>query len=78
MVGPIRMEHREQWYLGMEAPREGAPRIRPFRSRAGWQPDEQQEMFGKKEAFWVPDLHRTLSHLRSPCSQPIAPSLSSK
>ena len=22
-------------------------------------------MFGKKEAFWVPDLHRTLSHLRS-------------
>jgi hypothetical protein len=32
--------------------------------------DEQQEMFGRKEAFWVPDLHRTLSHLCSSCSSP--------
>ena len=22
-------------------------------------PDEQQEMFWKKQALWVPDLHRT-------------------
>jgi hypothetical protein len=27
-------------------------------------------MFGKKEAFWVPDLHRTLSRLCSSCSRP--------
>ena len=32
-------------------------------------------MFGKTEASWVPDLHRTSSHLRSPYSRPIAWSL---
>jgi len=34
-------------------------------------------MVWKKEALWVPDLHRTLTALRSPCSRPIARSLDS-
>ena len=37
----------------------------PSKAERDSKPDEQQEIFGKKEAFWVPDLHRTLSHLRS-------------
>jgi hypothetical protein len=48
---------------------------RPSKAERDGKPDEQQEMFGKKKALCVPDLHRTLSHLCSPYSRPIAWSL---
>ena len=50
---------------------------RPHKAERDGKPDEQQEMFGKKEALWVPDLHRSLTALRSLCSRPIARSLDS-
>jgi hypothetical protein len=59
----------------MAASRGGAPRIQASQSRAGKQPDEHQEIFGKKEAFWVPDLHRTFVALALPYSRPITASI---
>jgi hypothetical protein len=35
----------------MATSRGDAPRIQAFQSQAGKQPDEQQEIFGKKETF---------------------------
>ncbi len=49
------------WQPQEEVPREYRP---PEAERDG-KPDELQEMFGKKEALWVPDLHRSLTALRS-------------
>ena len=60
---------------GMAASRGGAPRIRPAKAERDGKPDEQQEMFGKNWALWVPDLHRSLTALRSLCSRPITPFL---
>jgi hypothetical protein len=50
---------------------------RPLKAERDGKLDEQQEMFGKKEASWVPDLHRTSSHLCFPYSRPVAWSLDS-
>ena len=57
----------------MAASRGDAPRIQATQSRllkAEWdgKPDEQQEIFGNKEALWDPELHPTLTALRSLCS----------
>jgi hypothetical protein len=59
------------------AAQEEVPRgYRPLNAERDGKPaEEQQEMFWKKEALWAPDLHRTLTALRSLCSRPISPPL---
>ena len=61
----------------MAASRTGAPRIRVSQCLAGWQTRGAAGDVLEEEALWVPDLHRTLSALRTHCSRPIARSLAS-
>jgi hypothetical protein len=48
---------------------------RPPKAERDSELDEQQEMFWKKKALWVPDLHRSLAALRSLGSRPLTRSL---
>jgi hypothetical protein len=61
------------WQPQEEVPREYGP----LKAELDGKPEEQQEMFWKKWALWVPDLHRSLTALRSSGSRPIARSLDS-
>jgi hypothetical protein len=57
------------------ASRGGAPRIQAFQSLAGRQTRRAAGDVLEEGGILGSDLHCTSSHLRSPCSQPIAPPL---